>query len=299
MKKLPRLLLLLVALAVPFPALGATIMLTGRIRDFNAPTFDKLNVSTGFAAGPLTAHPDFEYTPYQGGVYQGMVESTLLNGVPVYAGTAPYGFVTSAASFAQWFLDTPGVNMSVEFSIPLNETSSGVFEYENNNFFPIDKVNGIDQLGGNQGNPDHNYHFTYHIRSSFEYLPGQTFSFKGDDDVWVFINGKLVVDIGGIHQSALGSVNLDDVASAIGIAPHSKYDFDFFFAERHTTVSNFKISTSIPFQTPGPNPDPSVVPEPASLALWSVLCAAFGGVAMRRRRSLCWLGPARPYCGAK
>lgn len=287
MKNLPRLLPLLIALALPFPAQGA-ISLTGTIRDFNGPvktTYNNYNVNTGLTAGSLTPNDDFEFNPFVSQVFTGMVASTLSGGVPEYVGTAPYGYVTSAASFAQWFVDVPSVNLAVTFSISLNETTpgSGVFEYANNSFFPIDG-----QLGGNQGQ-GHNFHFTYHIHSSFTYAQGQgqTFSFEGDDDVWVFVNGKLVVDIGGIHQSALGSFNLDSVAAAIGITNGSAYDFDFFFAERHTTISNFKISTSIPFQDPGANPNPSVVPEPASLALWSMLCAALGGVAMRRRRSLC------------
>jgi fibro-slime domain-containing protein len=45
------------------------------------------------------------------------------------------------------------------------------------------------------------------IQASFEYIPGQYFEFLGDDDVWVFINNRLVVDIGGQHPQAFGSVN--------------------------------------------------------------------------------------------
>jgi fibro-slime domain-containing protein len=278
-KNIPKSLPVLVALVLTTPA-HAAISLTGTIRDFNGPTFNNNNVSTGLQPGSLTPHPDFEYNPFVANVDPGMVANTLSGGVPVYVGTAPYGEVTSAASFAQWFLDVPNVNLSVTFSLSLNETApnSGVFEYVNNSFFPIDN-----QLGGNQGQA-HNYHFTFHIRSSFTYVQGQTFSFDGDDDVWVFINGNLAVDIGGIHQKALGSVSLDAAAASLGITPGGTYTFDFFFAERHTSESNFKISTTIPLSTPNPDPDPGITPEPASLTIWSLVCAGLGCAAYRRRR---------------
>ena len=72
-----------------------------------------------------------------------------------------------------------------------------------------------------------------------------TFSFTGDDDVWVFINGKLAVDIGGVHGQAKRSINLDDEADELGLVEGETYALDFFFAERHTTESNFRIETTL------------------------------------------------------
>lgn len=274
MKNLPRLLPLLIALAVPFTAQGA-ISLTGTIRDF---VIDQPGVPPplGYAG-----HPDFEATI--GGLNTGMVASTLSGGVPVYIGTAPYGSVSSASSFSQWYKDVPpvnnvpGINMSETYSISLVEGPPGVFVYSDLSFFPIDgKLLGDQGLG-------HNYHFTYHIHSTFTYAANQSFQFSGDDDVWVFFNGELAVDIGGIHQqSESGIVNLNTLGFNVG----DQVVFDFFFAERHTTESRFTITTSIPFAPPGTNPDPNVVPEPVSLAFWSVMCAALGGASLRRRRLL-------------
>ena len=123
-------------------------------------------------------------------------------------------------------------------------------KHNGQSFFPIDG-----QMLGNEGN-SHNYHFTYEIHSKFTYTDpasrdtDMVFNFSGDDDVWVYINDALVVDIGGVHGEKHGSVNVDSVASDIGLTPGGTYDFDFFFAERHLTESNFTVETTIQFLSP-------------------------------------------------
>src|SRR5690606_25681528 len=74
---------------------------------------------------------------------------------------------------------------------------------------------------------------------------GQYFEFRGDDDVWVFIDNKLVVDIGGCHSPVEGAVNLD----TLGLTEGETYPFHIFFSERNATGSNFKLRTSINLQT--------------------------------------------------
>src|SRR6202012_3629480 len=58
-----------------------------------------------------------------------------------------------------------------------------------------------------------NFSFTSELHYPFTYQGGEKFDFGGDDDVWVFINGKLVVDIGGIHGATTGSITLSDTAN--------------------------------------------------------------------------------------
>ena len=85
----------------------------------------------------------------------------------------------------------------------------------------------------------------------------------------MFINGQLAVDIGGVHGAEEKSVDL----STLGLTVGSTYDFALFFAERHTTESNFRIDTSIAsFQH---------VPEPGSPALAAL--ALLAAAAFRRR----------------
>ena len=77
----------------------------------------------------------------------------------------------------------------------------------------------------------------------FVYDPhaNQVFRFEGDDDVWVFINGELVIDLGGVHPSKEQFIDLDRLDLEAG----ETYRLDFFFAERHRTQSNFRIVTTL------------------------------------------------------
>ena len=124
-------------------------------------------------------------------------------------------------------------------ALPLVEAPAGTFTFSDNAFFPLDNL-GF----GNQGNA-HNFHFTTEIHSTFKYNGGEIFQFTGDDDVWVFVNKKLALDLGGVHGVEQATVDFDAKAAALGITVGSTYQLDVFHAERHTVESNFKMVTTI------------------------------------------------------
>ncbi|MBD3392430.1 MAG: fibro-slime domain-containing protein [Chitinivibrionales bacterium] len=148
--------------------------------------------------------------------------------------------------------DTAFTNVVIEDSLPFIHTGSGVYEFvrvgqdvspyttdDTEQFFYIDG-RGFGEEGKN-----HNFSFTMELHSSFTYEPGLTFEFNGDDDVWVFINGKLAMDLGGIHSPASDQFDVDDIAQSHGLEDGKSYSFDLFYAERHTVQSTIRITTNI------------------------------------------------------
>lgn len=163
------------------------------------------------------------------------------DGTPVYALSGPSRTIAGPDSFDTFFHDTPNVNLTTTKYLQLtaSPTVPGLFVYENNSFFPIDG-----ELWGNYAY-GHNYHFTLMVSTEFVYVGGETFTFSGDDDMWVFVNRRLAIDLGGVHESETASIDLDEDSPYLRITPGNRYALHLFFAERRTISSNFTIRTSI------------------------------------------------------
>ncbi len=242
-------------LTAPFAASAATISLSGTVRDFSV------------------THADFQRAI--DGHVTGMVESVLgADGKPVYTGKCTSSVESCGANFGDWFNTTAGVNLALSHAITLDNAITpdpNVYTYDSSSFFPIDG------LGWGNESYGHNFHFTYELATTFTYQGGEEFAFRGDDDVWVFVDDQLVVDLGGVHGPVSGSVALD----SLGLIAGNDYGFNLFFAERHCCGSNFRIDTSMALKE---NVEPPAVPEVEGYAMLVAGLGLIGWVARRRMK---------------
>lgn len=186
-----------------------------------------------------SSHPDFEKTI---GDDRGVIAATIgSDHKPVYvpAGVSPGGTISGPTSYNQWYRDVPGTNMTFTQQLPLTQNPPGTFVYDNQAFFPLDGMGFPETFDG------HNFHFTTEIHTSFVYRGGEVFTFTGDDDVWVFVNDHLAIDLGGVHGAENASIDFDAQAATLGITHGGTYRLDVFHAERHTTESHFRMATTI------------------------------------------------------
>jgi fibro-slime domain-containing protein len=206
-------------------------------------------------------HPDFQN--FQGfGVTASLVDTALgTDGTPVFGqrcddshgvslSDCPYGQqLSNSRNFYQWYHDVARVNISKLARMTLTrDASAGTYKIENAAFFPWDgDANSWVGLGQELAVDGHDYGFTTEIHTYFEYDPqlAQTLTFSGDDDVWVFINKRLAVDIGGVHGPVSRSVTLDErAADRFRLEPRRIYEMALFHAERHYDASNFNLTLS-------------------------------------------------------
>ena len=264
------------------PPVGCGTTVTGTVRDFHAGG-DFQCSNSGYVDG--TGKECGPWDPAIVGKLGSLIGPTRK---PVYQGAPKTPSTLGAASFAAWFEDTAGTNLSAPLDIPMVAGGNGSFAFDTALFFPIDGK----LFAAEAGDPDkgpfksddgnvRNFHFSYELHTTFRYDAGNVFTFRGDDDVFVYINDRLAVNLGGIHVPMSAKLDLDQgrleltvedqwkdlvklhtdaalgftedipggVAGSVdlGIEAGKVYAMDFFFLERNCCASNFRVETNFVF----------------------------------------------------
>jgi len=181
-----------------------------------------------------SSHPDFE-NPANNGIWsatKGLVDKKLgEDGKPVFIGGRT---LSSQGNFNEWYNNVRGKNKEEHVTLHMTRTAAGTLVMDSPNFFPLDGKGFRDEVFG------HNYFFTMEMHHTFVYKGGERFTFFGDDDFWVFINGQLALDLGGTHTPLEETIDLDK----LGLTRGRRASLDLFYAERHTKTSSLRIETT-------------------------------------------------------
>lgn len=255
--------------------------------------YDRKAINKNHALQFMSVGDPGTYNRYVGngnGAYTGIVKTTLANGYPAMAadkGSESLDYLFGGKSDSAVTNYTPAgglLTLDKDGYYGFDADSQYAAYDKTSNKFERSKQNCVNQTNTPCFTPfgddtkENKYSFGMNLGAEF-YMPkdgkvnnqDMVFDFTGDDDVWVFIDGVLVLDLGGIHQALDGSINFAtgkityDKTQSYGNPPaatitqaftnagetwdstaYQIHHLSFFYLERGDGGSNCKIRFNLP-----------------------------------------------------
>jgi len=175
------------------------------------------------------------------------------------------GFNRNGDTYTLSSVNGPNLDGLEYFNNPVTGTT--VYDHIwTNNFWPVDGWPGKDGLTGNyqdrgeyegydgtelyppsdDGLPHNNLfgmQYSVNFKLTEDYVGPLEYYFFGDDDMWVFLDGRLVCDIGGVHSSVGAYVNLWDYIAKGDAGEHT---LSFYYTERGLSGSTCYMQFTLP-----------------------------------------------------